>query len=441
MAVNKLIQDKVWAGTLVIQGPLTLRVQQKEGQNYLDRVIDLLQNALKHPPRIQQLGDLVSAYFVPAVLLIAAGTFLVEYLLLGWPAFEAIMNATAVLVISCPCAMGLATPTAIMVGLGKAAEKGILVRSAAALESLARTDFFIFDKTGTLTTGQFRIQDMFVHHLDYEEEEVEAILLGLETHSQHPIAQSICKNLEENTAPHPFVKVQEEKGWGIWGIDSKGRFFGLGGARMLTKYKITPPEDTHIPEIYLFDEQEVIASIFLSDEIKSDVPQLVQYLQQGGYGVAMLSGDSLQKCLRIGKELRIDPIYAHKLPDEKLQILKDLQTQYTIAMVGDGINDAPALAQAHVGISFAKASEIAVESADIILVDGTMQTLIYTHQLARLTVGTIKQNLFWAFCYKIVAIPMAAAGFLSPMAGTVFMLFSDMMVIGNSLLLRYKKIK
>ena len=322
--------------------------------------------------------------------------------------------------------MGLATPTAIMVGLGKAAQAGILVKGGSTLENLARIKTVIFDKTGTLTTGDFRVSIKTApgQAADY----VYSVLAALEKHSRHPIAKSILAALPDRWSLL-LTHVEERAGVGINGFDSQGNQFALESA------KVENPTSAEIADFDLCLSQNgrIIAYIKLEDELKPEAKETVERLQKASFKTVLLSGDLPQKCSTVAEALGIDVVHGGKSPAEKLALIKELEREAASAFVGDGINDAPSLAQASVGISLSEASQIAMHAAQVVVLGGNLRHIIKALALARLTLKTIKQNLFWAFFYNTLAIPAAAAGYLNPMLAALAMTFSDVMVIGNSL--------
>ena len=432
-AVHKTQNDRVTGGTILVDGNLKIKATEVGEQTVLSQIIEMVKKAQNDKPNIQQLGDKVSAVFVPVVLAIAALTFLVSHFAFKISTADAIMRAVAVLVISCPCAMGLATPTAVMVGLGRAAKSGILVKGGSTLEAFAQVKHIFFDKTGTLTTGNFKIQKI---HCDAENlKEVKEVLYHLEQHSSHPIAKSIVKELEGKTDSIQLNEIQEHKGKGIEGKWKKHHYF-LGSyaiAQDLTE------DSCH--SLYLLKNKQLFATIDIEDEVKPNAEQSIQSIKLAELNPIMLSGDKKEKCIALAKNLHIETVYSEQLPHQKLQRIADCKEQGSTAMVGDGINDAPALAQADVGISLSSGTQIAIQSAQIVLLNGNdLNKISEALNISKHTLLTIKQNLFWAFSYNIVAIPIAAMGLLNPMWGALFMAFSDIIVVGNSLRLKKKSL-
>ena len=430
-AVRKVQKDRVTGGTILVDGNLKIKAIQVGDETVLSQIIEMVKKAQNNKPKIQQLGDKISAVFVPVVLTIAALTFFISHFVLNISITDATMRAVAVLVISCPCAMGLATPTAVMVGLGRAAKSGILVKGGNTLESFAQVKHIFFDKTGTLTTGNFKIQKI---NCDTENlKEVKELLYHLEQHSSHPIAKSIVKELEGKTDSIHLNEIQEHKGKGIEGKWNKYHYF-LGSYAIAQELT----EDSY-HSLYLLKNNQLFATIDIEDEVKPNAQQIIQSIKLAELNPIMLSGDKKEKCIALAKNLHIETVYSEQLPYQKLQRIADFKERGTTAMVGDGINDAPALAQADVGISLSSGTQIAIQSAQIVLLNGNdLGKISEALNISKHTLLTIKQNLFWAFSYNIIAIPIAAMGLLNPMWGALFMAFSDIVVVGNSLRLKKK---
>lgn len=436
--VMKSINDTVMAGTIVTSGNLKIFVEKTSGESVLSKVIELVRNAQHHKPAIQKLGDRVSAIFVPAVILIAFMTFLLSRFFLHQPVGESIMRSIAVLVISCPCAMGLATPAAVSAGIGRAARNGILVRSGSIMEEMSRIRTVVFDKTGTLTNGKFKISQLQVSPGE-DPKKIRSLIFELEKYSSHPLAVSITEQLEllrDEKESYSFRMVNEEKGLGIFATGLSGEEYRLGSELIAP----VPLVNNKGHAVYLFRDQQILATIDVEDSVRNDAAYVIENLNRRGIRTVIISGDSEKKCATVASELGIKEVYSRKLPHEKLELIASFRQQGKTAMVGDGINDAPALAASDVGISFGNATAIAINAAQVILPGNEeLKTLIRAFSISEQTMKTIKQNLFWAFFYNIVAIPIAAAGLLSPIVASFSMAFSDVIVIGNSILLRFRK--
>ena len=437
MPVEKNIGDKLIGGTIVSSGNLRMLAERVGQETVLSKIIEMVKSAQQKKPTIQKLGDTVSTIFVPIVIGISILTFFLCHDLFEISFQQSLMNSVAVLVISCPCAMGLATPTAVMVGIGRAAKNGILIKGGSTLEEFAKITKIVFDKTGTLTTGNFRIKKITALN-NTRLEEVKSILFYLEQRSSHPIAKSMVSSLKnESHAPISFAEINEVKGIGINAKDASGNFFELGSYRIAKELT-----DDSWHTIYILKNKILVGYADLEDEIKQNAKETISFLNSQGILPVLLSGDIKSRCETIATQLGISEIYCEQTPSDKIKFIESLSKDEKVAMVGDGINDAPALAKASVGISIGNATQVAIQSSQIILLnEKDLYQLVLAFQISRKTLLTIKQNLFWAFFYNVVAIPIAAAGFLSPMIGALSMAFSDVMVIGNSLLLKIKSVK
>lgn len=422
--------SKVVGGTLLIKGNIRMLATKVGSNTTLSQIIELMKKAQAAKPPVQKLGDRMAAIFVPAVILIALITFVLTYFVGSAGLQTALMNAIAVLVISCPCAMGLATPTAVMVGLGRAAKNGILIKGGDTVEAVTNTKYIVFDKTGTITTGKFTIQDIKCEN-GTSIEEIRGIIVAIEERSNHPIAKSLIEQLGSLSKTKAILRsATEEKGLGMRAEDVSGNSYFLGTGEVTdSNYNLS-----------LYKNQGLLAQIAIDDTIKPEAADLIARLKDMGIKPVLVSGDKKNRCLRVAAAVGIDDVHAEKLPDEKLSIIDIYKKKGKTLMIGDGINDAPALARADVGISMSGASQIAIQSARVVLLNNDLGTIVKFLQISRHTLLTIKQNLFWAFAYNIIAIPVAALGFLNPMMGAFTMAFSDVVVIGNSLRLKRKKL-
>jgi Cu+-exporting ATPase len=431
LPVEKTKYDKLIGGTIVEHGNIRMMATKVGSNTILAQIIELMKKAQAAKPPVQKLGDKVAGIFVPAVVLIAAITFVLTYFIGHSGMQVALMHAIAVLVISCPCAMGLATPTAVMVGLGRAAKNGILIKGGDTIEAVAHTKYVVFDKTGTLTTGKFGVNAIKVED-GTDLEAVRGILTAIEERSSHPIAKSLVAELK----PLPQTKLilrsaQEEKGLGMRAEDVNGNNYFLGSAKSNLKSDYN---------IALYKNQVLMAQIAIDDTIKPEAAALVGRLKKMGITPVLLSGDKNNRCQKVAKAIGIDEIHGEMLPDEKLSVIDMYNKKGKTIMIGDGINDAPALTKAGIGVSMNDASQVAIQSAKVVLLNTDLHSVVTFLQISKHTLLTIKQNLFWAFAYNIVAIPVAALGFLNPMLGAFTMAFSDVVVIGNSLRLKRKKL-
>ncbi len=429
--LKKEMNENIIGGTTLVSGSVKIKVTAIGKESTLNQIIKLVKNAQSRKPKLQKLADRITGWFVPAVLIAASIAFLMNYFLLKAGVTHSIMNSVAVLVIACPCAMGLATPTAVMVGLGRSARKGILIKGSDTLETLSTIKQIVFDKTGTLTTGKFSIKDLKI--IEGDESEIKSVIVGLEKFSSHPIATSLVSELKTFVAKK-FNNVHEEKGVGVTATDESGNKYSIGSSLLLNDSSI---ENHH--NIYVFKNEKLIAWIDLEDEIKEGALEVIQFFKAKGIKTIMLSGDKKDRCELVAKALNIDEFFAEQKPEDKLNFIHKCVTLAPTAMVGDGINDAPALAQSNLGISLSNATQVAIDSAQIILLKGNLKNLIEAFSIGRITLQTIRQNLFWAFFYNVLAIPIAALGFLSPTIAALSMAFSDVIVVGNSLRLKIRK--
>ncbi len=460
LPVDKEVNDMVIGATLNKQGSLRIKVTKVGGQTVLSQIITMVEQAQGSKAPIERLADQVSAIFVPIVLVLAILVFTI-WLVVGsqfLPFSQAftlgILSFVGVLIIACPCAMGLATPTAIIVGVGKAAQSGILIKNAESLEKFSGVNFVVMDKTGTLTKGEPQLTD--IRGVSEQSEEKVLQLLGsLETHSEHPLARAIVKRTQE--VKTKLLNVQDFvalEGRGLRGIIGKTEYYA-GNLKLAADLKLQVDEDI-ITElvgegktpVLLLTKKEILAYVGIADIIKDDAKTTVAQLHSSGIKVAMLTGDNKKTAQYIASQVGIDRVIAEVLPGDKANAVKKLQTEgFKVAMVGDGINDAPALATADVGIAMGTGTDVAIESAGITLLGGHISKLPRAIKLARATMRTIKTNLFWAFFYNIIGIPVAA-GLLYPVWGILLnpavagaaMGLSSVFVVGNSLLLKRVKI-
>ena len=430
--VEKKMNDKLIGGSLVENGTIKAYVSAVGEDTILSNILKLVKEAQTDKPPIQQLADKISAIFVPVVVSIAAITLLLNYFIGHHTFSESLLRAIAVLVISCPCAMGLATPAAIAVGLGRAAKNGVLFKNSKSLEIFKSIKQVVFDKTGTLTTGQFSITNFEVK--DGQEAEFKRIAFSLEKYSNHPIAKAVTNEWKTKDEIR-WTKIEEIRGLGMKAIDKDGNEFLAGSfkfAENLTNEKLH--------SIYLIKNKELIGTIDVAVEIRPEAKEVVRQLNMKGIKTILLSGDRQEKCDQVARSIGIEEVFAEQTPQQKLVKITSLNHIAPTAMVGDGINDAPALAKATVGISLSDASQIAMQSAQVVLMNHGLKNLPLSLGLGKHTYITIKENLFWAFAYNVVAIPVAAFGFLNPTFGALVMGLSDVVLAINSVRLNFKKV-
>lgn len=429
--VSKTKKDFLIGGSVLESGLVKAQVTATGKNTVLSGILKMVQDAQGEKPPMQKLADKISAIFVPLVIGIAVLTFAGNYFFADKTVGVSMMRSIAVLVISCPCAMGLATPAAIAVGLGRAAKNGILFRNASALETFKSIKQIVFDKTGTLTTGNFIVAGF---KTTIEEAEFKKIVYSLEKYSNHPLGRSIAAQWKTNEVIR-WKNIEEIKGMGLKATDNEGNEWLAGS------YKILPDnalDQNH--NIFITKNAALIGWIDVSDEIRPEAKEVVDWLHGKNIKTVLLSGDRREKCAILAKQLGIDEVIAEQTPEQKLEKVAALNAGMPTAMVGDGINDAPALAKASLGISLSDASQIAMQSSDVILMNHGLKNLPYALGLGKHTNITIKENLFWAFAYNIVAIPIAAFGFLTPTVAALAMGFSDIVLALNSVRLFVKKV-
>lgn len=430
LPVAKQKKDLLIGGSVIEDGIVKAQVTAAGKDTILSGILKMVQHAQSEKPPMQKLADKISAVFVPLVIGIAVLTFLLNYFMFDVSLGSSLMRSVAVLVISCPCAMGLATPAAIAVGLGRAARTGILFRNASSLESFKNIRQVIFDKTGTLTTGKFVITGF---DGGQQAGDFKSIAYSLEKFSTHPVANAISDEWK-TAAVIKWKKIQEEKGLGITAEDMEGNIYRAGSYRIL--------QDAHAGNhnIFITKNDGLLGWIDVSDEIRPEAKLVIQWLHSRNISTVLLSGDRKGKCEAVAAQLGINIIFAEQTPAQKLEKVGELNAIQPVAMIGDGINDAPALAKATLGISLSDASQLAMQSADVVLMNHGIKNLPAALGLGSHTYLTIKQNLFWAFAYNLVAIPVAAIGLLSPTLSALAMGFSDLVLAGNSLRLFIKKV-
>jgi len=423
--------DILVGGSVVENGNVKCYVTATGKDTVLNGIVQMMQSAQNHKPPMQQLADKISAVFVPLVVSIAVLTIVVNYFFLQQSFGESLMRSIAVLVISCPCAMGLATPAAIAVGLGRAAKNGILYTKTDSMELFAKIKQMVFDKTGTLTTGQFSISAFKTTYSN--EDEFKKIVYSLEKFSNHPIAKSIVAAWKTNTIQR-WEQIDEVKGLGMKATDKEGNIYMIGSS------KISSHTANDIHDLYVLKNDEQIGWIDIADEIRPEAKSIIDFCKQQQIKTILLSGDNEKKCKRVAEKLGIETVYFEQTPQQKLDKIDELCLVAHTVMVGDGINDAPALAKATISISLSAASQLAIQSASVVLMNNGLQKLPAAMLLGKHTYNTVKGNLFWAFIYNIIAIPVVAIGLLTPTAGAFIMGLSDVVLAINSLRLNWKKI-
>jgi Cu2+-exporting ATPase len=453
IAVAKNKMDKVFAGTINQKGSFQFKVEKVGTDTLLSQIIRMVQEAQGSKAPVQKLVDKIAGIFVPIVMGIALLSLILWIILGGENGFtQGLLAMVTVLVIACPCALGLATPTAIMVGVGKAAEKGILIKDAESLELAKKVNAIVLDKTGTITEGKAIVNELF--WLEEPSQELQNILFNIEKFSEHPLADAIVKHLENNSTVLHVENINSITGKGIQ-ANYQSKMYYVGNYKWMQELGI--PYNAKLNKwisdaqhssnsIVLFaNSEKIVAAISISDKIKSSSASAISKLKLAGIEVYMLTGDNEQTAKHVATQVGIDNVHPNVLPADKSAFIKFLQSQNkVVAMVGDGINDSAALAQADVSIAMGKGSDIAMDVAKMTIISNDLTKIAEAIQLSKNTVSTIKQNLFWAFIYNVIGIPLAAGvlypvnGFLlDPMIAGAAMALSSVSVVTNSLFLKW----
>ena len=449
MPVSKAKGDDTFGATINVTGAFRMKATKVGEDTTLAQIVKMVAEAQVNKAPIQKLADRISGVFVPIVLGIAFLTAVGWYLFTG-DIYQSFVPAVAVLVIACPCSLGLATPTAIMVGTGLGARRGILIKNGEALEKGKKIDVVVFDKTGTLTEGKPKVTDVFACKVQTTPDKVLALAASIEKLSEHPLAQSVVQAAREKNLllaeVHDFMNLA---GKGVRGKIGNITLM-VGSVRLLLEYGISFA--THMEQVESLEtdaktvisvayDGELVGIIAVADTVKVDARAAAERLRVQGVETVMITGDNRKTAEAIAKQIGIDRVFAEVLPQDKAEQVRALQQQgQRVAFVGDGINDAPALAQADLGIAIGTGTDIAIEAGNIVLVKGHPLKVIEALALSRLTFKTIKQNLFWAFFYNVAAIPLAALGLLNPMVAAGAMAVSSLSVVGNSLRIRRGKL-
>ena len=449
MPVGKQVGDSVVGATINQTGALVVKTSKIGEDTMLSQIVAMVKKAQTSHAPIQKLTDQIAGIFVPAVLIVAILTFVVWYVLLGANVVSALLFAVAVVVIACPCALGLATPTALMVGTGRAAKMGVLIKDGTALEAVHKLTTVVFDKTGTITQGQPTVTKIIG-----EEKEVLQIAASLEAQSEHPLANAILQAAKQaHVTQLPVDDFQAVTAAGVR-ANANGHLIWVGNERMLSDKQLSTADQDQLTAlrqagqtvVLVGQDDQVIGMIAMQDAPKANAKRAIQLLKARGLKTVMITGDNEKVAQAIAKQVGIDQVFADVLPNEKADRVHDLRKDGLVAFVGDGINDAPALTMADVGIAMGNGTDIAVESGDMVLVQNDLMGVVRALEISRKTFNRIKLNLFWALIYNLIGIPIAAGLFagmgltLSPELAGLAMAFSSVSVVTSSLLLRRAKI-
>lgn len=447
--VAKKTGDHVVGATINGRGTVTFKATKVGKDTMLAQIVEMVKKAQTSHAPIQHLTDKISGIFVPAVLIIAIATFVIWYAFLGASGVQAMLFAVSVVVIACPCALGLATPTALMVGTGRAAKMGVLIKNGEALETVNDVKTIIFDKTGTITEGKPRVTDIVG-----PQQQVLEVAASLEAASEHPLASAVMQRAsDEGIQPQPVTDFQAIEGKGVT-ANLAGQTAFVGSNKLSMDYQVSPELKQHFSKLQ--DEaktvilvglnKQIIGLLAIQDVPKANAKQAIADLKAQGLKTVMLTGDNERVAQSIAQDVGIDDVIANVLPNEKAHYVEKFQETGKVAFVGDGINDAPALTTADVGIAMGSGTDIAIDSGSIVLVQNDLRGVVRALEMSRKTFNRIKLNLFWALIYNVIGIPIAAGVFvglgwvLSPEIAALAMAFSSVSVVSSSLLLNKTKI-
>ena len=451
---NKVKGDKVIAGSINYDGYVEYKAEKIGRESTISEIVRAVVEASNTKAPIAKIADTVSGYFVPAVIIIAILTFIV-YLILGYEFSESLIRFVTILVVACPCSLGLATPLAIVVSEGLCASNGILVKKSEILENAQKVNTIVFDKTGTLTYGKLKIAEV-INYSDIEKNQLLQLVGSIESKSTHPIGKAFENYLEE----HKLEKLEVKEFGNVTGLGIIGKVDGqkliLGNAKILKEYNVEnvyKKDEEELSKkgnsiVYVANPNKILALIGVNDIIRENTPEVIAELNKNKIETIMLTGDNKETAEKIANEIGITNVFANVLPTEKTQVIKDLKQQNKyVMMCGDGINDSPALATANIGVSVNSGTDIAMDSSDVILTKNNLISIINLINISKKTVRNIKQNLFWAFFYNCLMIPIAMGLFvnfgvsINPMIASIAMMFSSITVILNALRLKNIKIK
>lgn len=425
--------DEVYGGTVNIDGVLVVKANKVGEDTVLSKIIKMVESAEGSKAKVQRLADKVSAYFVPVIIGVSIIAFIVNYLI-SKDISLSVSRLVAVLVIACPCSLGLATPTAIIVGMGIAAKKGILIKDADTLEKICKVKSVVLDKTGTITEGEMKVSKIDVKGI--EEKEFLELICAVESYSNHPLAKAIVEYY--NNSKIKLDSVKEIIGKGIEAT-YKNKRIKVGSYNYLSEYIREDYKDTSI-KVFMVINDELVGIVHLVDSIKESSKVAVSKLKDINVEVVLASGDNKLVCKSVADSVGIDVVYSEVLPEDKYKIVNNLKEKGLVAMVGDGINDAPAIASSDVGVSMGSAIDVAIESGDIVIMNNDLINVYNCLMISKATMKKIKQNLFWAFFYNCASVPLAAFGLISPIIAGICMSLSSVSVVSNSLLLNKLKL-
>lgn len=451
LPVDKTIGDKVVGATMNKHGSMTVKVTATNESTVLSKIITMVEEAQGQKAPIARLADIISGYFVPVVIVIAFLAF-GTWMFLGESLTFSLKIFISILVIACPCALGLATPTAIMVGTGRSASYGVLIKSGEALEQAHQVNRVVLDKTGTITEGKMKVTDIVPYHMSRES--LLAYAASAEKGSEHPLAVAIIEMAKEENIE--LLNVSDFKALPGHGLEAlvEGKVVKIGSVNMMKQLNIEMDDQwtTHASQgktpVFVVVDDQLVGYIAIGDTIKKTSKAAIKALKDMGIQVTMITGDQEKTARAIGAQVGVDDILAEVLPEDKSKAVAKLQETGIVAMVGDGINDAPALVKAHVGIAIGSGTDVAIEAADIVLIKNDLMDVVTAIQLSRMTIRNIKQNLFWAFFYNTIGIPIAAGvltifggPLLNPMFAAAAMSLSSVSVVTNALRLKNMKLR
>ncbi|GIW23008.1 MAG: copper-translocating P-type ATPase [Candidatus Sericytochromatia bacterium] len=432
--INKKVNDKVFAGTINLENYLIVRVTEIGKETTIFKIINLIEKAYIEKNEFQKIADKVSQYFIPIVILLSLLTYSLWF---NYSTSQAIIYAISVLVVACPCALGLATPMSTFIGLDKLAQKGIILKDSNLFEKLQKIDTIIFDKTGTITKGKLEVKKFINISKKYSDQDIFIFSKSLEILSEHPISKSICNYLSEIKLNKNVKNFKNFSGLGLYGeIEDKKIYIGSKNFLLENNFKINLEFQEALTQVYIFINNDLVGVFLLEDNLKDNAKETIQILSKK-YDIYLLSGDNEYVVKYIANKLDIKKYEYNQLPEDKLRFIEKLKSENrNIIMIGDGINDAPALSKADIGISIINASDISKEVSDISMINSDIDKIPYLLDFSNKVINNLKINLFWAFSYNIVSIPLAMFGLLKPIFAALSMTISSLLIVNNSLRLK-----